>query len=372
MSLRDRLLERDRVPDRLARTAIRQILRQRLRDETRRERLEAFVAELRQSPIALHTDAAKAQHYEVPADFFSLVLGPRLKYSCGLWPDAGGGTLAESEDAMLALTCDRARLVDGQRILELGCGWGSLTLFMAERFPASTIVAVSNWHSQRAFIEQRAAARRFGNVRVVAADMNDFAPEAVFDRLVSVEVFEHMRNYPRLLERIAGWLAPRGELFVHLFSHVHFAYPYEISGPSDWMAEHFFTGGTMPSDQLLYRFQDHLRIEAHWAVNGSHYERTANAWLANLDRNREGVDRVLAAVYGAHDVTRWRVRWRVFFNGVRGTVRLPRRDGVAGVALPFWTRVSPREEVRGQRRGQKSAVRVKVNEWHAPCVPGPS
>ena len=325
MSLRDAILERDLLPDPIVRAGIRQILRQRLREERERDearrsaKLERFVAELRSSPIALHADAANAQHYEVPASFFELVLGPRMKYSCGLWEGAvtAADALQRAEDAMLALTCERAELADGQRILELGCGWGSLTLDMAERFPHADIVAVSNSASQRRFIERRAREHARRNVRVITADMNDFNPAHItaqpFDRVVSVEMFEHMRNYGQLLARIAGWLRPDGKLFVHIFSHRWFAYPYVVRGASDWMAEHFFTGGTMPSDDLLYHFQDHLHIEEHWRVSGTHYEKTSSAWLANMDANRDAVDRVFAQVYGEDDVTRWRVRWRTFF-----------------------------------------------------------
>ena len=347
MSVRDAVLERDLLPDPVLRAGIRQVLRQRLREEDegdesrQRTRLERFVAELRSSPIAVRTDAANAQHYEVPASFFELVLGPRMKYSCALWDesDPEGDSLQRAEDAMLALTCDRAGLANGQRILELGCGWGSLTLYMAERYPAADILAVSNSASQRAFIERRAAARGLHNVRVVTADMNDFDPahagltasakasavmkpcatsvplksDGPFDRVVSVEMFEHMRNYARLLARVGGWLRPEGKLFVHIFSHRRFAYPYDVRGPSDWMAEHFFAGGTMPSDDLLYHFQDDLRIEAHWRVNGTHYQKTSNAWLANMDAHRDAIDRVFAGVYGDGAVARWRVRWRLFF-----------------------------------------------------------
>jgi cyclopropane-fatty-acyl-phospholipid synthase len=321
MNIRDAILERDLLPDPIVRAAIRQILRQRLRDERepddarQRQRLERFVATLRSSPIALHTDAANAQHYEVPAPFFTLALGPRMKYSCALWDETmtSAADLWRAEDAMLALTCERADLRDGQRILELGCGWGSLTLYMAERFPMAQIVALSNSASQRAFIEERAAERGLWNVRIVTADMNDFTTPGLFDRIVSVEMFEHMRNYAELLARVAAWLDTHGTVFVHIFSHRQYAYPYEIRGASDWMAEHFFTGGTMPSDALFYHFQDDLQIEAHWRVSGTHYERTSNAWLANMDANRDAIDRVFAEVYGASEVTRWRVRWRTFF-----------------------------------------------------------
>ena len=308
------LLERSAVPDPIVRAGIRSLLRARLREESRLDRKAAFIEELKRSPIALHTEAANAQHYEVPAAFFLEVLGPHLKYSSGLW-EPGARTLAEAELAMLRLTVKRAALENGQRILELGCGWGSLTLFMAELFPASEIVAVSNSRSQRAFIEARAAERGLRNLTVLTADMNSFQPAdgRPFDRVVSVEMFEHMRNYGQLLERIAGWLAPSGKLFVHIFAHRQFAYPFEARDASDWMAEHFFTGGTMPSDALFLRYQDDLQVRACWRWSGLHYARTADAWLENLDRNRERVLEVMASTYGAAQAKVWRQRWRMFF-----------------------------------------------------------
>jgi len=321
VSLTDAMVDAGVLPDAVVRAAIRQILRQRLRredegdDARQRRRMDRFVSDLRASPIALNAAIVNRQHYEVPAAFFARVLGPRLKYSCGLWTSPDGAAiadLAQAEEAMLGLTCERARLADGQRILDLGCGWGSLTLYAAERFPNASILAVSNSASQRAFIERRAAERGAANVRVVTADVNEFEPSGRFDRVVSVEMFEHVRNYATLLARIARWLAADGAVFVHLFAHRRFAYPYEVRDAADWMAQHFFTGGIMPSDDLLYRFQDDLRIEEHWRVSGTHYERTANAWLANMDAARAGIDRVLKDVYGA-DAGRWRVRWRVFF-----------------------------------------------------------
>jgi cyclopropane-fatty-acyl-phospholipid synthase len=322
VNIRDAILESERIPDALIRAAIRQVLRSRLRTEARKlaaapHRLEQFVDELDRSPIAIRTDAANRQHYEVPSDFFRLVLGPRLKYSCGLWtgtPEAT--TLADAETAMLALTCERAQIADGQRILELGCGWGSLSLYVAERYASCEIVAMSNSASQRAFVEGRAAERGIRNLRVVTADVNDFDVAAVrFDRIVSVEMFEHLRNYRAMLARVSNWLARDGRLFVHIFSHRRFAYPYDVAGASDWMAEHFFTGGTMPSEGLLYQFQEHLAVVDHWRVSGVHYQRTAEAWLANMDARRPDVDRVLGTIYGSDPavVRRWRVRWRVFF-----------------------------------------------------------
>jgi cyclopropane-fatty-acyl-phospholipid synthase len=316
----DRVLETELVPDWTARAGIRRLVRGRLREEARggaaaqQLRQRRFVEDLRSGPIALMPEAANAQHYEVPAEFFELVLGPHLKYSACLWPD-GVRTLAEAEAAMLDLTIGRALLADGQRILELGCGWGALALETAARFPASRVVAVSNSAPQRALIERRAARRGLRNLTVVTADMNDLdaAPWGPFDRVVSVEMFEHMRNYPRLLERIAGWLADDGRLFVHLFAHRRFAYPFEVRGASDWMAQHFFSGGTMPSEGLLLQFNDHLRVEAQWRVDGRHYARTAEAWLANMDARRRDVADVLARTYGRQQVARWRVRWRLFF-----------------------------------------------------------
>jgi cyclopropane-fatty-acyl-phospholipid synthase len=312
------LLERGLVPDALVRRAIRGLLRDRLREETepteelQAARLARLVSQLVESPIAINTADANAQHYEVPARFFELVLGDHLKYSSAYYPMATA-TLSEAERAMLELTVERAGVKDGERILELGCGWGSLTLFMAERFPNATIVAVSNSASQREHIERRAAKRGLANVTIVTCDMNEFDPGATFDRVVSVEMFEHMRNYRELLRRISTWLVPGGSLFVHIFSHVRFAYPFEVRDASDWMARYFFTGGIMPSDDLLLHFQDDLRIRGRWRVDGTHYQRTSEDWLARMDANRAEIAQIFAGVYGAENAQKWVVRWRCFF-----------------------------------------------------------
>jgi cyclopropane-fatty-acyl-phospholipid synthase len=332
-SLQLRLLEQDRIPDALIRYGIRRLLRERLREEDRggpeaqQAHLMRLVEQLRASPIAVETAAANAQHYEVPSEFYHLVLGRHLKYSCcyyrltgkfgggGDEATQGGDTLDEAEAAMLDLTCRRARLADGERILELGCGWGSLTLYMAARYPNARITAVSNSRTQREWILARAAERGLANVEVITCDANvlQFPARTQFDRAVSVEMFEHMRNYETLLARIASWLKPAGTLFVHIFTHREYAYPFEVRDDSDWMAKYFFTGGIMPSDDLLAYFQNDLRLRDHWQVDGRHYQRTAEDWLANMDRNRDRVMPLLADAYGAENATRWWVYWRVFF-----------------------------------------------------------
>ena len=312
------LIETGLVPDVLLRWGIRRICAARLREEAaggveaQRERRRRLLAQLDAGPVAICTGAANAQHYEVSAEFFQQVLGRHMKYSCGYWPP-GVRTLDESEEAMLALTAGRARIAGGQHILELGCGWGSLTLYLAEHFPDCRITAVSNSRSQKKFIDARARHRRFGNVEVITADMNTFDPGKQFDRVVSVEMFEHMRNYRELFARIARWMRPGALLFIHIFAHAQFAYPYEVRGPDDWMARHFFTGGMMPSEDLLPAFGRDLCCIERWRLDGTHYQRTAEAWLARMDANSRLLRPVLAGTYGEDDAQLWWMRWRLFF-----------------------------------------------------------
>lgn len=313
-----RALEKNLIPDFLIRTGIRGLLRKRLRElyegglEARQARFNMLIEFLKNSPIAVETDAANDQHYELPPEFFELVLGKHLKYSCGLWEE-GVETLDEAEALMLQTTLNRAELEDGMSVLDLGCGWGSFTLYAAERMPGVRFTSVSNSAPQRRFIEGRAQARGLKNVQVITQDINGLELPRKFDRVVSVEMFEHMRNYQALLSKVASFLREDGKLFVHIFSHQSDAYLFEVKDESDWMAKYFFTGGIMPSDHLLLYFDDHFSIERHWRVNGRHYERTANAWLAEMDAERNAVMAVFERTYGAEQATKWWAYWRTFF-----------------------------------------------------------
>ena len=312
------LAERGLLPDSLIRAGIRRLLAARLREESRRDRCEPrqalreFLAELRRSPIAVETDAANVQHYEVPSEFFERVLGPRLKYSCCYWPRPDT-TLAEAEEAMLELFCQRARLEDGMEILELGCGWGSLCLWIAQRYPRCRVQAISNSRTQREYIESRCRSLGTNNLEVLTANVAEFSAERRFDRVLSVEMFEHVRNYEQLLRRISGWLKPGGRLLVHIFCHARFAYPFETEGRTNWMGRHFFTGGIMPCDDLLLNFQRDLVLEDQWRFSGLHYARTLEAWRDRCDRQRPELLRVFAPALGPQDAARQLQRWRMFF-----------------------------------------------------------
>lgn len=310
-------VERGWVPDALVRYGIRQRLKKKLLAESlldveqQARRIQALMDELAQSPIAIETDKANEQHYEVEAGFFKTVLGQRLKYSSGLWSEQAAN-LDQAEDAMLKASCEHAKLENGQRVLELGCGWGSLSLWMAAEYPDSHITAVSNSVSQKQSIDARALELGLHNLEVITSDVNDLTLSERFDRVVSVEMFEHVRNYRTLMSRIAGWLKPDGVLFVHIFCHRFLAYPYEVASDDDWMARHFFSGGLMPAADTLLHFQDDLALEERCLYNGRHYAKTLRAWLDRMDANRGQVDLVLQRVYG-DDWKVWGERWRLFF-----------------------------------------------------------
>lgn len=309
------LAEMGVLPDAIIRLGARLLLGRRRKQEAGRgsDATATLLRELRASPVAILPNLANRQHYEVPASFFAIVLGPLLKYSCCLW-EHGTTDLARAEEAMLTLTAARAGLADGQDVLDLGCGWGSFSLWAAPRYPHSRFLAVSNSASQGAYIRARAAALGLTNVRVETVDVNRFEPApSAFDRIVSVEMFEHLRNYGELLRRLAVSLRTDGELFVHIFCHRFFAYPFEIGDAFDWMAQHFFSNGLMPSFDLLTHFQADLALAERWKVNGRHYARTLEAWLMRLDAQRPAVRAALRGTYPEAALDRWLQRWRIFF-----------------------------------------------------------
>jgi cyclopropane-fatty-acyl-phospholipid synthase len=308
------LAEKGKMPDAAIRAGIRKLLRDRRKMEQRGssedqlESLYRFIDMMERYPVAVATDSANEQHYEVPAELFQAFMGPHLKYSCGFWPTPET-TLAESEEAMLELTCKRAGLEDGMDILELGCGWGSLSLWMAEHYPNANITAVSNSQTQKKFID----ARGFPNLEVITADMNDFHIARRFDRVVSVEMFEHMRNWPELLYRINSWLKLNGKLFIHIFVHRELAYLFNESGEINWMAEHFFKEGMMPSESLLTLTNKHMIVERHWRINGRHYAKTLRAWLDRIDSNHKDAIAILGRHHGLEGARLQFGRWRIFF-----------------------------------------------------------
>ncbi len=311
-----RLIEHGMIPDGLLRFGIRRLLAGRIAAESARAgndrdaHEQAFAASLDGQPVAVATAEANEQHYEVPTAYFRATLGKRLKYSSCFYPEGVNG-LDDAEEAMLALTCERADLQNGQDVLELGCGWGSLSLYMAETYPASRITSVSNSRTQKEYIDERARALGLTNLRVITADMNEFSIGSTFARVVSVEMFEHMRNTGELLRRIRGWLRPDGRLFVHIFCHKDLPYLFETGDDHDWMARYFFTGGMMPSRNLYRRLDRDMEVEEQWDVNGRHYERTLNDWLKKMDAARSELIPLFRDTYGSQYKVWWNY-WRIF------------------------------------------------------------
>lgn len=310
--------ERGLIPDPFIRFGIRKLLKDRIKevpeltDQDYQHWTNLFIKDLEASPIATDTDAANDQHYEVPAEFFQHCLGKNLKYSSGYWEN-GARNLDEAEDHMLDLTIERAGIKDGMKVLDMGCGWGSVSLRIAAKFPRCQVTGVSNSSSQKTFIEEQARQRQLTNLTIVTQDMNVFQAEATFDRIVSVEMFEHMRNYEQLLQKVSTWLKDDGKLFIHIFCHKNSPYFFETEGDDNWMGRYFFTGGIMPSHQLLLYFQKHLSIENQWIVNGTNYEKTSRAWLDNTDQKRHAILPVLEKTYGPEEAKLWLGRWRIFF-----------------------------------------------------------
>ncbi|MDD2833222.1 MAG: cyclopropane-fatty-acyl-phospholipid synthase [Methylotenera sp.] len=318
-----KMAEKGLIPDGVIRQGIRRLSQKRLEEIRAADceqsiRVETdFITAMNAAPIALVPELANAQHYEVPAEFFQICLGRHRKYSSSFWlPETR--TLDEAEANALHLSCEHADLANGQRILELGCGWGSLTLWMAEHYPQSSITAVSNSNSQREYIEATAKARGLTNIRIITCDMNRFNPADhdvthAFDRVVSVEMFEHMRNHQLLYQKVHDWLLPGGKFFMHIFVHRSTPYAFEVQGEDDWMSQFFFSGGMMPSDDLPLHFQDHLKLKQRWRWDGTHYEKTANAWLQNMDLHKDRITPILERTYGAENTEQWRNRWRIFY-----------------------------------------------------------
>ena len=313
MSILLKLAEYGFFCDSIIRWGIRRLLSERLVAINKDSRTDGeWISLLEGGSLAVEAETANSQHYELPATYFQCVLGIHVKYSCGLWPDEET-SLDESEAIMLQLTCERAELMNGQKILELGCGWGSLSLWMAAHYPKSEIIAVSNSHSQRAYIESKVEERGLKNLRIVTCDINDYNPKETFDRVVSIEMFEHVRNHRKLLNLISDWLVPEGKLFVHIFSHCKYTYLFDDKSDSDWMSRYFFSGGIMPSAELLNIASDKLEEEARWMINGKNYSRTLEAWLKKHDAEFARVNSTFKECYGPKEAKVWEQRWRIFY-----------------------------------------------------------
>lgn len=318
MKLLTNLFEQDLLPDFIIRLYIRNLCKQRLREEDKGNpdaqltHFKKLLQQLSTGLIAVETNKANEQHYELPTAFFQLVLGKNLKYSSCIW-DADTKNLNDAEEKMLSLYCERARINDGHKILELGCGWGSLSLFMAKRYPKSCITVISNSKTQKIYIDEQAAARGIKNLTVITSNINEFEINETFDRIISIEMFEHMRNYKALFEKVSSFMKPDANLFVHIFCHREYTYLFEVKDNTDWMAKYFFSGGIMPGKNLFHEFAEHIKIKQQWDINGNHYKKTARAWLQNMDKHKREIMPIMENTYGQKDAVKWWVYWRTFF-----------------------------------------------------------
>lgn len=318
MKLSLKLVEAGLVPDPIIRRGIHKIDSDHLKKyrskspEELGAELNALIRDMKNSPMALYTDEANRQHYELPAEFFVKVLGKHLKYSCCLY-EGENDSLDGAEEKMLELTCKRAGVTDGMKILDLGCGWGSLSLYIAENYKDCEILSVSNSRIQGEFIRKRLKEKEIDSVTVKTADINDFRTGDRFDRIISIEMFEHLRNYCLLFNRIRSWLTDEGRLFFHIFVHREYASIFEQEDEDDWIAQYFFTGGLMPSVALPLYFQEDMVLEKSWLVGGMHYHYTAEHWLRNMDSQKEEIIPIMKSVYGEKDAMLWFRRWRIFF-----------------------------------------------------------
>ncbi|KAJ3691988.1 hypothetical protein LUZ60_012338 [Juncus effusus] len=314
-------LERNLLPDAVVRRLTRLLLAARLREgylpsaHLQLESLLHFIRSLKEMPIAVETDTAKTQHYELPTSFFELVLGKNLKYSCCYFKEKSSD-LEESEIEMLDLYCERCQIKDGNRVLDLGCGWGSLSLYVAKKYKNCNVTGICNSVTQKTHIDQQCRQNNLTNVEIIVADISKFQMERTFDRILSIEMFEHMKNYKELMKKISGWMEPDGLLFIHHFCHKTFAYHFEDKNEDDWITRYFFTGGTMPSSNLLLYFQEDVSVVNHWLVNGTHYSKTSEEWLKRMDKNISKIKPIFETTYGKDSAIKWIAYWRTFFISV--------------------------------------------------------
>ena len=309
------LLARGLIPDWILRRGVRSQGKERLNmmnkvDSTKE--YSKFINEASTGNIAVNTDDANNQHYEVDSEFFKYCLGKNLKYSCCFW-DENTLDLDAAEDNMLEIYSQRAQITDGMSILDIGCGWGSLSLFLAQKYPKSEITGVSNSSSQKIFIDSVASERNISNLNIITRDINDFRAEEKYDRILSIEMFEHTKNTKKLMNLINDWLNPNGLFFMHVFAHKENPYYFDRDQKNAWMAKYFFTGGMMPNHNLFKDLKSNLEYQKSWILSGEHYERTSNAWLDKMDQNKSKILSLFERSNGSSVAKRKFHFWRLFY-----------------------------------------------------------